>query len=484
MGQGKKLSSKWVRVPLTLGLLFSFGLLATGCGSTTTTAKTVNLRIWRLNQNEDILKSTIAEFNKLYSSQAKFNIVYTKRSSGEYELDSLKSLAAKTGPDVWSIPDDWLGDHTNRIVYLPDNFFYPRDKNNKVASEGTSPVDQVKKIFPAGIANHITGRVLDGKNYKEVVWGMPLNVDSLRLYTNDALLDNAYNEFKESLGKNPKAEVYNPVKSLLSKAPTTWQELVEQERYITKQSNGSFERSTIALGTADNIPNSADILQLMMLQNGTKIVSDDHTTPQFHIPSTTPVGVSVKPGELALDFFSSFSNPNKETYTWNPSMPEALDAFGQGKVAMVIAFSDFKEQLAVKYPKLKYTAGAVPQNSTVDDPINLIRFDLETVTKAADNISAAQAMLRLYTDSSTAASIASERKLLSPYLETLNKKKDDVYNKAVLTGVAVYKKSRTLFDEAFRQMILDTSQNGLTSEQSIAKGADAIDNILSDDGRL
>src|SRR5690606_30960030 len=141
--------------------------------------------------------------------------------------------------------------------------------------------------------------------------------------------------------------VIQPVRRLLEKAPATWSELLEQAKYINRRNGDTVLRSAVALGTADNIDHSNDILQLLMLQNGAKLVSDDRKNPLFHVPTSTPTGGQVRPGEKALDFYASFADPTKENYSWNPSMPQALDAFTQGRVAMVIAYSDFGRKLAV-----------------------------------------------------------------------------------------------------------------------------------------
>lgn len=457
-----------------LAILVMVGLLATACGTKTpsTSTRTPQLRVWRVGQDEDVVRDLVRDFKK---DRQTLVVTYRNKNLEGYELSALKSLAARQGPDVWSIPDDWIGDHIARIQPLPATF-YATDKNK----DGQNPVERVKADYPAGIVEQIVSA--DGKS----VYGLPTGVDSLQLYYNPDLLKAAYDEFRIAQGSNAKDEVLNPVRALLAKPPATWSDLTEQTKYLTKRDGTTVSRSAIALGTADNVPNAADIMQLLILQNGGKVVSSDRRNALFHIPETTPAGVSVRPGENALDFYTSFARPDKATYTWNPSMPQALDAFGQGKVAMVIAFSDFGRALKVKYPKLEFKNAAVPQISVapLQEPVNLIRFNVEVVTKVAASTATSFEFLRGYAARSNANTLAraySSFKLLSPFTETLENDKEEFLNKQVLTGKSVYKKNREQFDQAFRQMAIDVTQNGLTPDKALDSAAEKINVLLVQD---
>lgn len=469
------------KVALYSLLILGLGVLATACSNRNTTSNGtssgVQIRIWRTGQSEDVLKSPISSFVSKNSS-ANLIVTYNERSIDTYELDALKSLGARTGPDVWSIPIDWLGDHIPRIQNLPPNYFFPVDDEGKRATSGPTPAQAVKEFYPEGIAEQIIAD--DGEN----VLGLPMNVDSLRLYYNPELFEAAVNDFRTSKGENIKSEELTPVEQLLSAPPESWAKLVEMEKYITKLDGNNVLRSTIALGSADNISQSSNILSLLMLQNGGEIVGVDRKRALFHIPTTTAGGKDLSPGSVALDFFTSFSNPAKTAYTWNASMPQDIDAFGQGRVAMVIAFSDFGKQLRIKYPRFSFEEAPVPQNSIVNDPVNLITFSLETVTKTADNSAAAFAFLPYYTGVENARDVAGESGLFSPFKTDLTPQSDNAFAKQVLTGKSIYKRSRTQFDATFRQMIVNVSQNGMTADKAVDAGADRINTLLRADDQL
>jgi ABC-type glycerol-3-phosphate transport system substrate-binding protein len=448
----------------------ALGFLATGCSlrsSSTTPTKISQIRVWRNDQSIDTFTQLISDYQK---TVANTKVTYVRKTTQNYESEAFKSMASQLGPDIWSIPDQWLGDEQSLLIPVPDAYYV-----NTKTKETRKPVDVVKDLYPPGIVNQITG--LDGK-----VYGIPTGVDVLRLYYNSDLLSQSLKDWRAAQGANRDQALDTTVRQLLSKPPTTWADLINATKYITKRNGDAVSRSAIALGTADNTPNSADLLQLLMLQNGAKVVSTDHRNALFQIPETTPSGGVVNPGQNALDFLTSFANPNKDNYTWNPSMPQALDAFAQGKVAMVIGFSDFGDQLKIKYPKFRFDSTSVPQisNSPLDTPVNLIRFSVETVTKTADDPSKAFGFLRGYTATSPANAIGRAVKQSTPYLSALQQQKNEFPAAQILSGVAVYKKHHVLFDEAFQQMITDVTQNGLPSGQALDAGAETINVLLSD----
>src|SRR5690606_25150448 len=105
-----------------------------------------------------------------------------------YEFAALKSLAGGNGPDIWSIPNDWMGDYRDQVLAIPDKFF-SLEENAPTAAQS------IVALFPEGIAEQLIG--VDGKT----VYGLPTNADSLQLYVNTSLLDDAYSDFRKAQGR-------------------------------------------------------------------------------------------------------------------------------------------------------------------------------------------------------------------------------------------------------------------------------------------
>lgn len=455
-----------LKTGLSVVLVGVMGLLATGCASNGSSQATVYpIRVWRYNQDIDPLRDTFNTFEKTHSNA---NISYERHTLDSYELDALASLASQTGPELWTFPSDWMDDERSRLVPLPDNYFGdPSSNKGKVAA------DVIKEIYPPSVANTLLGT--DGKAY-----GLATDFDLIQLYYNPNLLSQSYNDYVKSLGKNPPYAQTKPVQQLLSSAPKTWSTLLEQVPYITQKNGTSITRSAIAMGSADNVPVAGDTLSLLMEQNGVDILNSDHSRTLFNTQQQTPSGATVRPGENALDFFTSFALPGRANYTWNPSLPDALDAFAQGKVAMVIAYTDFGKQLKAKYPQFNYQTGPVPQINTTDTPVFLGRFSVDAVTKAASSQLLALQLLYQTDQPNPSNNLANAAKLRSPLLKTLTAAaNNDALSKSILTAKTVYKVNHTQFDADFLQMIRDVSQNGATPAGALDVAAQKINDILN-----
>src|SRR5690606_13880563 len=88
------------------------------------------------------------------------------------------------------------------------------------------------------------------------IYAIPLAVDLLALYYNKDLLGSAG----------------------ISQPPATWPVLVQDTQKLTKVSQpGQFTVSGIALGTSANVNRAVDILNLLMLQNGTQFYAGGNT---------------------------------------------------------------------------------------------------------------------------------------------------------------------------------------------------------------
>lgn len=87
----------------------------------------------------------------------------------------------------------------------------------------------------------------------------------------------------------------------------------------------------------------------------------DNTSATFSSPvDNTPVG------ESSLRYYTDFANPNVKTYTWNNSQHYSIDAFVEGRVAMMFNYSHQAEVLNQKAARLNYAIAPMPQISEID----------------------------------------------------------------------------------------------------------------------
>lgn len=201
-------------VVLFLGGKFILGLVAG--------AKTVSITYWGLWENDETIKSVLADFE---STHPKIKVVYTKHNPKQYRERLQAYINKGDGPDVFRFHNTWVPMLRNELA--------PAPKTIMTAEEFSST------FYPVASADLVGG---------QYIYGMPIMIDGLGLYYNEDLFAAA--------GVTP---------------PTTWEELLNIVPKLTVKSDTKIVTSAIALGTTGNVENFSDILATMMMQNGAKL---------------------------------------------------------------------------------------------------------------------------------------------------------------------------------------------------------------------
>jgi multiple sugar transport system substrate-binding protein len=315
-------------VVIVAGVLVVIGLMRSP------KCKPVNLEIWGVYDEPEVFADFIDQYKK--TNKCVVGINYQKKDPNSYEQELINALAIDKGSDIWMMHNTWLPKHENKIAALPENLF-------SYSNFLQTYVD-------------VAGQDLTKNNR---IFGIPLYVDTLALFYNR----NYFNS----------AGIASP--------PETWEDLVDGlDNLIKKTAWGSIERAGIAIGTAENVNRASDILALLMLQNGTKMTSDDKKSVNF-TESINLRGETYYPAKEALRFYTDFSNPTKNVYTWNRQMPYSIDAFADSKAAMLLGYAHYLPILNDKNPYLDFRIAPMPQikGSTFD--INYANYWAFTVSK-------------------------------------------------------------------------------------------------------
>jgi multiple sugar transport system substrate-binding protein len=189
------------------------------------------------------------------------------------------------------------------------------------------------------------------------IFGLPLSVDTLALYFNKDLL-NAAN---------------------IAEPPTTWTQFQEQVVKLTKiGQNSAILQSGAALGTGKNVERASDILSLLIMQNGAKMVDDRGVAVFASGDENAPLAID------AVRFYTDFANPLKQVYTWNDDEPDSFDAFINGKTAFFFGYSYHAPLITARSPKLNFAIAPVPQIEG-GKTVNFANYWVETVSKQTDN---------------------------------------------------------------------------------------------------
>ena len=292
------------------------------------------LEFWSVFDDSDIYQPLITEFKTQYPY---ITINYYKKSVSSYEKDLVDALAAGRGPDIFSIHNTWLPKHEGKLAAAPDTLITPQ---------------RFKEVFVDAAAQDF----IDGGK----IYAFPFAIDTLALFYNKDLLNSA--------------GIVSP--------PKTWAEFnADVEKLVIRDSKNNILQAGAALGTARNINRSTDILVALMLQSGAKMVSDDHAYATFEQSASSGAGESLNPGLQALLYYTNFANPTKRVYTWNQYQHYSIDAFIEGKAAMMLNYAYQIPTIKARSPHLNFAVAPLPQISLTGTKVNFANYWGQAVAK-------------------------------------------------------------------------------------------------------
>lgn len=296
-------------------------------------AETGEIALWG-TMPEKLAQLLISDFNQRFKD---IKVNYRELKPEAYISELVNALASGAGPDVFLLPQEQILKQKDKVVILDSTVYPLRAYRDNFAD--------LAEIYarPEGIV------------------GLPFEIDPLVLYWNKDLFRNAG----------------------LAKAPADWNEFSDAARALKTIEGQKIITAGAAMGEFANIKNAKDILAMLVLQNGNKIMDPETLKPVFGLR-----GAVLSPGEEALLFFISFSDPKKETYTWNKSQPEALSAFAGGRLAMYLGLASDIENILTLNPHLNFDVSEVPQISG-RPKTTLAKSSALAVVKQSQNIPAA-----------------------------------------------------------------------------------------------
>lgn len=266
---------------------------------------------------------------QLSETEGRFRqVTYIQKKSETFENELTNALASGSGPDLYILRHDYAVVDAPKIAAIPFESF-SKEQFDTLFVEAAKPF-----VTPEGIL------------------AVPLSVDPYVLYSNRDLLSS--NGF--------------------AKPPAFWDEVFDMARMITdcQQLNAekttvrgcdetrSIKKATIGFGEFANVDHAKDIVSLLILQAGGPMTVRDGSGDL--IPSLLArVGEVQQPAESALNFYTTFANPAKDSYSWNRSLPQSRAMFAAGDLALYVGPAS--EELLIKRlnPNLNFTISAIPQ---------------------------------------------------------------------------------------------------------------------------
>ena len=304
---------------IAVAVFLTVVLILRGIGGGTTQSAT--LQFWGVFDDRRAFDKVVSDF-QIQNPGVK--VLYQQFSYEEYERNLIDSLAASTGPDVVMIHNTWLPKHGDKLKALPATI--PGLKQPLLTIQ-----DYKLNFVDVAFGDFV---------FNNQIYALPLYVDTLALFYNKDILNSAG----------------------ISRPSQNWEEFNSDVETITRlDGSGQIIQSAAAIGTARNINRSTDLLSALMIQTGVKMTDSGNNSISFaNQVNNTPVG------ELALKYYTDFANPAVRTYTWNDVQHYSVDAFTEGKTAMMFNYSHQVGELKNKASRLNFGVAHMPQVSSSD----------------------------------------------------------------------------------------------------------------------
>lgn len=270
----------------------------------------ITLTVWGpLEESEPAWRDLIARYETLHPGT---KLVYRRIPFDDYEGELINAFAEGTGPDIFYVHNTAVPKFAKILEPMPQGNAW--------------------MTFNAYRDTFVDVVVEDFTRDEKSIYAVPLFIETLALYYNKELL--------------AAAGIHEP--------PRTWKDIREAVRRLTiVNAEGDIVRGGIAMGTATNVNRAADIFGLLMLQmaDGRPIVN----------PATHETAFASEFVTDALDSYVRFADPRRSEYTWNTHQWYSIDAFVDGRVAMMLNYPHHLTTIRSRAPQLSFGIAPAPQ---------------------------------------------------------------------------------------------------------------------------
>lgn len=260
-------------------------------------------------------KAMAAVFLELSQEDARVrSITYVKKNPETYMRELTDALASGTGPDLFVLRQDDVASDGSKAFAIP---YENLSKEN------------FQSLFIEAANTFLT---------PEGTVGIPILVDPLVMYWNRDIFS---------------------AKSIAA-PPAHWDELFKMaETLTTRTQAGSVETAAIAFGEYQNVDHAKDVVSLLIMQAGGTITTRDSVGAL--ISSLTGRSGGLEATESALRFYTDFSNPIKNHYSWNRSFAPSRNAFAAGNLALYLGYASEEAAIRLLNPNLNFAPTGMPQ---------------------------------------------------------------------------------------------------------------------------
>ena len=314
----------------------------------------VKLEWWRTSDTPADLTAIIGAYQ---ASHPNVSVNVKVLRPEEFELALLNGWAQDAGPDIVSLPVSNWRSRINNLLPAPATVqvpfvTYEGIRNEQLVHKNTVRMPTVNDIGNIFVETVKVDSIVNGK-----IYGLPLAIDTIVMYYNRDLLN--------------RGNIPQPATDW-----TTFKDHVSSLALVDR--SGRFIQYGTALGETNNLPLAFELLSILMMQNGTLMINDTNSRAMFDQPITGS-GQDYLPGEDALRFFSDFSNPTKEVYTWSEDEPKPLDAFIDGRLVYYFGYLSDLKIIRNQAPRLNFSISTFPQIADTTQQVYYADYNIEAV---------------------------------------------------------------------------------------------------------
>lgn len=352
-----------------------------------------------------ILRST-GENQDQYS-----HISYEYIAEENFDEEFTSALAEGRGPDLVILNDKQIVNLEAKLATVPFDSY---------------PLDTLNQTFIEGSEILIT---------EEGYVGLPFLINPLLMYYNQDLLNSAG----------------------IARAPKTWTEVLSVAPSLSvTDTSFNVSKSAIALGYFQNIKNAKEIIWTLIMQAGGNIISRDEERIRSQI--TNYGNLAAPPAQVALNFFTQFSNPNITAYSWNPSLPNSEDFFVSGDLAMYLGFASELPTLRNRNPNLNIGVAEIPQSRNSETKSTYGKIYFLGIPRSVSDINSAWGTIQLLTNPFSQNLIESVTGLVSPRRDLISQTQnnsvyDVVFNRSALYARGVLEPNADRVDDIIDSVI-------------------------------
>jgi ABC-type glycerol-3-phosphate transport system substrate-binding protein len=271
-----------------------------------------NIVVWGMVPSESIDK-ILGELRS--SRNGAVNMNYVFKDPAVFDNELLNAIASGRSPDAVILPNDLIYRYSDKIIPVPYSSISESDFRNTY-------VDMASVYLTSS-----------------GILALPISVDPLIMYWNRDIFN--------TTGKT------NP--------PAYWDELQAMvPDFVVKNASKDILRSGVAFGEFRNVTHPKELLTLLMMQAGSRMVENnaDYYTANLDESGT---GSGVYPASAAFRYYTDFADPNKVVYSWNRSLKNDKQTFIAGDLAVYFGLASEYSEIAAKNPNLNFGISSVPQ---------------------------------------------------------------------------------------------------------------------------